>query len=289
MKKLIVSALTALVVLNGSAQTIIVNHWHDHHPVPHHYHHNDSKVAVAAAATVGAIGAVAIIDGMMQNAQEARVQRQAAQAAYEQRRAEAVGNYQYDLAQANNFLQQEDYINALNCFVRCAQANDRFQHSLGDQESIVNEINYCNAKLGNTAKRPSVLNNDQARMNDYSQYDIDIQRPVYKTKSNECDARITRVSCDGKETRIEFEYTNTNFGMTAINVKDNTYIKGKKSGKLPLARIENITMYPSSTVIPYGCQTLKFALIFPALDPEDKSFSFCEPSTDWQFKDITCL
>ena len=67
-----------------------------------------------------------------------------------------------------------------------------------------------------------------------------------------------------------------------------TYIKGNKGGKLGLEGVQNVTMAPAKTIIPWPYQKLRFALIFPALPDEAKEFDLIEPSSTWQFKDIKC-
>jgi hypothetical protein len=73
-----------------------------------------------------------------------------------------------------------------------------------------------------------------------------------------------------------------------VYIKGTAYIKGDKGGKLGLASVQNVTMAPAKTFIPWPYQKLRFALIFPALPEEAKEFDLIEPSTTWQFKDIKC-
>jgi len=73
-----------------------------------------------------------------------------------------------------------------------------------------------------------------------------------------------------------------------MNVRGTAYIKGNKGGKLGLEAVENITMAPASTNIPWPYQKLRFALIFPPLPEDAKEFDFIVPSSVWQFKDIKC-
>ena len=74
----------------------------------------------------------------------------------------------------------------------------------------------------------------------------------------------------------------------AIYIKPKTYITSKHSSKLRLSSVENITVAPTLTKIPWPYQKLRFALIFPALPAEDAEFDLIEPSSDWKFKDIRC-
>ena len=55
-----------------------------------------------------------------------------------------------------------------------------------------------------------------------------------------------------------------------------------------LMPVQNITMYPAYTVIPWPYQKLRFALIFEALPVDATDFDLIEPSSVWQFKDIKC-
>jgi hypothetical protein len=95
------------------------------------------------------------------------------------------------------------------------------------------------------------------------------------------------VACSDKETRLEmeFEALSQNTGQF---VKGTAYIKGNKGGKLSISSVENITMAPASTSIPWPYQKLRFVLIFPALPDNATEFDFIVPSSVWQFKDIKC-
>ena len=75
---------------------------------------------------------------------------------------------------------------------------------------------------------------------------------------------------------------NEQYGLIA------TYIKGNKGGKLGLSGIENITMAPAETKIPWPGQKLRFVLIFPPLPDDATEFDFIVPSSEWKFKDIKC-
>ena len=112
------------------------------------------------------------------------------------------------------------------------------------------------------------------------------ENPIYVNKK-ESITRIVRVACSDTETRLELEYVSQrpNDGMS---VRGSAYIKGNKGGKLGIVSVENITMSPSSTNIPWPFQKLRFALIFPPLPDEAKEFDFIVPSSVWQFKDIKC-
>ena len=76
-----------------------------------------------------------------------------------------------------------------------------------------------------------------------------------------------------------------NFGL---NIKATAYIKGNKGGKLNLVNIENLSLAPGYTIIPWPGQKLRFALVFPPLPDNATEFDFVEPSTTWKFEDIKC-
>jgi hypothetical protein len=141
-------------------------------------------------------------------------------------------------------------------------------------------------KGGREDDGPSILHNDQTILPDYSQYRYVRENPVYVNKK-QTGTKIVRVACSDKETRLELEYESKrpNAGM---NVRGTAYIKGNKGGKLGLEAVENITMAPASTNIPWPYQKLRFALIFPPLPEDAKEFDFIVPSSVWQFKDIKC-
>ncbi len=52
--------------------------------------------------------------------------------------------------------------------------------------------------------------------------------------------------------------------------------------------VENITVAPATTKIPWPYQKLRFALIFQPLPENATEFDFIVPSSTWQFKDIKC-
>jgi hypothetical protein len=112
------------------------------------------------------------------------------------------------------------------------------------------------------------------------------ENPVYVNKKS-TNTKILRVACSDTETRLEMEVeaSSANEGWY---VKGKAYIKGDKGGKQELAGVENITVAPATTKIPWPYQKLRFALIFPALPEEAKEFDFIVPSSVWQFKDIKC-
>ena len=136
------------------------------------------------------------------------------------------------------------------------------------------------------ADGPSFLNNDKTILPSYDAYRYVRDNPVYVNKK-QTNTKIVRVACSETETRLELEYeallrNNVQF------VKGTAYIKGNKGGKLGLSGVENITMYPAETCVPWPYMRLRFVLIFPPLPAEATEFDFIVPSSTWQFKDIKC-
>ena len=112
------------------------------------------------------------------------------------------------------------------------------------------------------------------------------ENPVYVNKKV-TNTKIVRVACSDTETRLEMECeaSSMNEGWF-INGKG--YIKGNKGGKQELTGVENITVAPATTKIPWPYQKLRFALIFQPLPDNATDFDFIVPSSVWQFKDIKC-
>ena len=112
------------------------------------------------------------------------------------------------------------------------------------------------------------------------------ENPVYVNKK-ETSTKIVRAACSDKETRLEMETEGT-YANDCARIKGATYIKGNKGGKLTLVGVENITLAPAWTYIPWPYQKLRFVLIFPPLPDNATEFDLIEPSSSWQFKDIKC-
>lgn len=189
-------------------------------------------------------------------------------------------------ADANEAYAASNWSEALVKYSDAARLNDRFGWSYGDQGVLVSRIAECTKKSGKVTEGNSVHNNDKVTLADYSQYTRDVQNPVYNCSKKDVFTSITRVSANSKETRIEMEFTNPYQGAVKLQVKGKTYIKGKKSGKLELRKVENISIAPNGTEIEFGKQTLRFALIFGPLSESDEKFDFTEPGTKWKYKDI---
>ena len=155
-----------------------------------------------------------------------------------------------------------------------------------DALTITRKINGLYVKAGRTDDGPSILNNAKTILPDYSGYRYVRENPVYVNKKV-TNTKIARIACSSTETRLEMEFESSyvNFGMY---VRGTAYIKGNKGGKLGLSGVENITMAPAETKIPWPGQRLRFVLIFPPLPDDATEFDFIVPSSEWKFKDIRC-
>lgn len=193
-------------------------------------------------------------------------------------------SFQDAMTEAKDFEKQENWEEALEKYEEAAKLNCKYGYT--DQQTLSSKITSLYVKGGREDDGPSILNNSKTILPDYSQYRYVRENPVYVNKK-QTNTKIVRVACSDKETRLELEYESlgVNSGM---NVRGTAYIKGDKGGKLGLASIENITMAPASTIVPWPYQKLRFALIFPPLPVEAKEFDFIVPSSTWQFKDIKC-
>ena len=186
--------------------------------------------------------------------------------------------------EAKDFEQKENWEEALNKYEEAAKLNCNYAYS--DQRQITRKINELYMKTGRTEDGPGILNNASTILPDYSQYRYVRENPVYVNKK-QTNTKILRVACSDKETRLELEYENFR-ANGGINVRGTAYIKGNKGGKLALEAIDNITMAPAYTSIPWPYQKLRFVLIFPPLPDNATEFDFIVPSSVWQFKDIKC-
>lgn len=126
---------------------------------------------------------------------------------------------------------------------------------------------------------PSILHNAEVTLADYSGYRYMRENPVYVNKKGATGTKIIRVACSNSETRIEME-CEAGVANDGVYIKGSTYIKGNKGGKQSLVSVQNVTMAPARTNIPWPYQKLRFALIFPALPDEAKEFDLIEPLID---------
>ena len=201
-----------------------------------------------------------------------------------QEKAQYEQSFKDAMYEAKDFEQNENWEDALEKYEEAAKLNCKYGYT--DQMQITRKITGLYAKAGRTDDGPSILNNDKTILPDYSGYRYVRENPVYVNKKS-TSTKILRVACSDKETRIEMEYT-CNYVNGGASVKGQTYIKGNKGGKLGLSAVENITMAPASTKIPWPGQKLRFVLLFPPLPDNATEFDIVEPSTDWKFKDIKC-
>lgn len=189
------------------------------------------------------------------------------------------------MAEAKAFEAEEQWGNALEKFEEAAKLNCKYGYS--DQHTLTQKISSLYVKAGRQEDGPSILNNANTILSDYSAYSYVKENPVFINKKNAAGITICRVACSDKETRIEMEVEAFSANMYC-SVQGTTYIKGNKGGKLGLESLENVKLEPARTYIPWPYQKLRFALIFPPLPEEAKEFELIFPKTSWQFKDIKC-
>lgn len=263
MKKIIVVLMLACIFGKAQAQ------WYWSAP----YHYNNTATVAAAG-----LGLASMIISEVDRAREQKL------FAEEKERMQPEFNDKQNAG--NAAFNAGNWSEALSMYSDAARLNDRFGWSYGDQGLLVSRIAECTKKSGKTVDGNSVHNNHKVTLADYSAYTRDVKNPIYECKKKDVFTSITRVSANSKETRVEMEFNNPYHGSVKLQVKGKTYIKGKKSGKLELLRVENISIAPNGTEIEFGKQTLRFALIFGPLDEADSKFDFTEPGTKWKYKDI---
>ena len=164
-----------------------------------------------------------------------------------------------------------------------------FQDAMAEAKDFESKENWEEAleKYERENDGPSILHNAEVTLADYSAYRFMRENPVFVNKKNANGVKILRVACSDRETRVEMEIEAYSANVS-VYIKGSAYIKGNKGGKLGLVSVQNVTMAPAKTFIPWPYQKLRFALIFPALPEDAKEFDLIEPSTTWQFKDIKC-
>lgn len=125
---------------------------------------------------------------------------------------------------------------------------------------------------------------------DYSGYEKVIEYPLCKSTPD--GMLVTKVALSQYETRVEIRLSNTvglyQYPYVAWCCIDRqAYIKASNSQKLYLIKADNIAMSPSITQFKGPGEVLMFALTFPPLPSNAKSFTLSESSKDgWKFKDI---
>jgi hypothetical protein len=177
------------------------------------------------------------------------------------------------------------YAEALAKYEEASVLNWKYGYS--DQFSLTRKITSLYVPACRSIDGPSVINNDKTILEDYSGYHFMRENPIYKADNDADHIQIVRVCCSDTETRVELEYENVEKAIYA-SVPPETYIKAKKSGKLHLAQVQNISVKPARTLIEQPYQKLRFALIFPALSLQDSEFELKMPGKVWNFKKIPC-
>jgi hypothetical protein len=201
-----------------------------------------------------------------------------------QEKAQYEQSFKDAMESAKDYEMGEYWEDALGKYEEAAKLNCKYGYT--DQQQLTRKINSLYAKAGLTDDGPSVLNNEKTILHDYSGYRYVRENPVYVNKKV-TNTKIARVACSSKETRLEMEYESS-YVNERMYVRGTAYIKGNKGGKLGLSAVENITMAPAETKIPWPGQKLRFVLIFPPLPDEATEFDFIVPSSEWKFKDIKC-
>lgn len=200
-------------------------------------------------------------------------------------KAEFEQSFQDAVTEAKAFEEKQNWEEALEKYEEASKLNCKYGYT--DQRSLSKKITSLYVKGGREDDGPSILHNADITLSDYSGYRYMRENPIFTNKKKATNVTILRVACSNSETRIEMEIeaSSSNVG---VYMNGNTYIKGNKGGKLGLVSVQNVTMAPARTIIPWPYQKLRFALIFPALPVEATDFDLIEPSTTWQFKDIKC-
>ena len=202
-----------------------------------------------------------------------------------QQKVEFEQSFQDAMTEAKSFEEKGNWEEALEKYEEAAKLNCKYGYT--DQRTLSKKITSLYVKSGREDDGPSILHNDEVTLADYSGYRYMRENPVFVNKKGANGIKILRVACSDRETRVELEYEST-VPTTGVNIGGGTYIKGNKGGKMQLVSVQNTTMYPAYTIIPWPYQKLRFALIFPALPVEASEFDLIQPSTTWQFKDIKC-
>ena len=194
-------------------------------------------------------------------------------------------SFQDAMTEAKTAESAEAWEEALGKYEEAAKLNCKYGYT--EQRTISQKITSLYTKAGREDDGPSILNNAKVTLADYSAYHYMRENPVFVNKKNANGVKILRVACSDSETRVEMEIEAYSANLP-VYIKGAAYIKGNKGGKLGLASVQNITMAPAKTFIPWPYQKLRFALIFPALPENVNEFDLIEPSSTWQFKDIKC-
>lgn len=256
MKKILMTVLMAGIALTTSAQW---NTWHT---------------------TQAISGGVGILGSIIASAEHKK-----AMEIFEREKAQYQPTFEKVYSEAKSLESEEQWANALDKFEEAAKLNCDYGYT--DQKSLTLKINSLYEKAGRTEEGPSVINNKTTILPDYSHYRFTMQNPISKGKKDNTQTKIVRVSCSDTETRVELE-CEADMPDDQLYIKSDTYIKSKGSNKLKLMSVENVTVAPVVTKIPWPYQKLRFALIFPALPDTAEEFELVEPSSSWKFRNIRC-
>lgn len=121
----------------------------------------------------------------------------------------------------------------------------------------------------------------------YAKYSRVIQNPTYETL---CNVQITKIALSPQETRIECKVNNRidngYVGWVSIDPCTYIYIPDRKQ-KLKMCDAINIAVAPLKTEFHFQEEELVFALIFPALPSNVRTFSIIESAdSNWKFQNI---
>jgi len=212
-------------------------------------------------------------------------ERKKAMEIWEREKALYQSNFKEAQEKAKQFETEEKWQEALEKYEEVAKLNCDYGYT--DQKGVSAKITSLYEKAGRIEEGPSVVNNKSVTLADYSQYRFTLKNPISKGKKENTSTSIVRVCCSDTETRIELE-SEAGQPNDALYIKPDTYIKSKGSSKLRLTSVENVSVAPTVTKIPWPYQKLRFALIFPALPSTAEEFDLIEPSSEWKFKGIRC-
>jgi hypothetical protein len=256
MKKILMMVLMAGIALSTNAQW---NNWH---------------TTQAISGGVGILGSII-----------ASSERKKAMEIFEREKAQYQPTFERVYNEAKSLESEEKWADALDKYEEAAQLNCDYGYT--DQKSVTLKINSLYEKAGRTEEGPSVLNNKTTILPDYTRYRFTALNPISKGKKDNTQTKIVRVSCSDTETRIELE-CEADMPNDELYIKSDTYIRSKGGDKLRLRSVENVTVAPVVTKIPWPYQKLRFALIFPALPITAEEFELVEPSSSWKFRNIRC-
>ena len=121
----------------------------------------------------------------------------------------------------------------------------------------------------------------------YNKYSRVIQNPTYETLST---VQITKVALSSQETRVEFKVNNraNNGYVSWVSIDSGTYIYlPLKKQKFKMRDAINIAIAPLKTEFHFQDEELVFALVFPALPQNTRTFSIIESAdSSWKFYNI---